>query len=133
MAAYSDLAGSIASHGMRALLSCSSRCRTVWDLPDPVAPVTNACRLSVDSGTRNVPTPRSWPSRISPSSSSPPVAPSFDSAVTSKKPDSSTRTPGTSRLGSPASAASAPAVAANGAAAPSDGSCMVTASASDRA
>jgi hypothetical protein len=42
IAAYSDFAGSIASHGMPAAVSCSSRCRTVCDLPEPVAPVMNA-------------------------------------------------------------------------------------------
>ena len=43
-------------------------CRTVWDFPAPVAPVTNACRFSVASGTRNAPTGRSWGSRIAPTS-----------------------------------------------------------------
>ena len=57
MAAYSDFAGSMASHGSPARLHCSRMCRTVWDFPAPVAPVTNACRFSVDSGTRNAPPP----------------------------------------------------------------------------
>ena len=92
-------------------VSCSSRCRTVCDLPAPVEPVTKTWRFRVPSGTVNVPTWRSCPSRIAPSAS-PPAAPT--SEVTSKLPASSTRSPGTSRRGSPASAASAPAVATNG-------------------
>ena len=34
------------SHGMPAPVACSSRFRTVWDLPAPVAPHTNTCRFS---------------------------------------------------------------------------------------
>src|ERR1700685_4390465 len=71
IAAYSDLTGSMASQPMPAALSCSSRCRTVWDLPDPVAPVTRACRLSVASGTRKAPTGRAWTCRVSPSREAP--------------------------------------------------------------
>ena len=43
------------SQGSPALVSPASRCRTVCDLPAPVAPVTSACLLRVGSGSRNSP------------------------------------------------------------------------------
>src|SRR6516225_5733687 len=66
MPGYSDLTGSMTSQGSPAPVSPVSRCRTVCDLPAPVAPVTSAWRLRVGSGTRNSPAGRSSPSRITP-------------------------------------------------------------------
>ena len=54
------------SQGSPALVSSASRCRTVCDLPAPVAPVTSACLLRVGSGSRNSPAGRSCASRIAP-------------------------------------------------------------------
>ncbi len=55
---YSALAGSITSHGIPARAADSSRCRTVCDLPAPVAPHTNTCRFS---DARETPAPRREP------------------------------------------------------------------------
>ncbi len=43
---YSALAGSTTSHGTPWAVAASSSDRTVCDLPAPVAPQTNTCRLS---------------------------------------------------------------------------------------
>jgi hypothetical protein len=128
IAGYSDLTGSIASQGTPAPVSCASRCRTVCDLPAPVAPVTNAWRFRVASGTRNSPTGRSSRSRIAPRLTDAVV--STVSLVRSKGAASVIRSPGTSRRGRPVSAASTPAVAGKGARAPVPGSVTVAASAS---
>src|SRR5690349_7878663 len=66
MPGYSDLTGSMTSQGSPAAVRPVSRCRTVCDLPAPVAPVTSAWRLRVGSGTRNSPAGRSSASRITP-------------------------------------------------------------------
>ena len=160
IAGYSDLTGSIASQGSPAAASCSSRCRTVCDLPAPVAPVTRTCRFRVASGTANSPTGRSRPSRIIPRRSAPacparppgaarsadrtgPALPNVTAApaqlpaspvslVRSKWPESTTRSPGTSRHGRPTSGASTAAVAGNGASASLSGSAAVARSASAR-
>ena len=63
---YSALAGSTTSHGVPCPAAASSRDRTVCDLPAPVAPQTNTCRLSESRGRTNE-QGRRFRSRISPS------------------------------------------------------------------
>jgi hypothetical protein len=72
---YSALAGSITSHGIPAPVADSSRCRTVWDLPEPVAPHTNTCRFSDDAGTVRSPHEMRFQSSTAPRCTAPaPVA-----------------------------------------------------------
>ncbi len=120
---YSAFAGSITSHGMPALAADSSRCRTVWDLPEPVAPHTNTCLFSDSRETASSPAGIRFWSRTVPSATPPrPPAPGLVSGVTSKSGRSVNRMPGTSRAGGRASAASSrddPAQGNSGAGSPS--------------
>ena len=49
------MAGSTTSQGTPARVAASSRPRTVWDFPPPVAPHTKTCRFRDSSGTRSGP------------------------------------------------------------------------------
>ena len=79
---YSALAGSSTSHGIPAQAAASSSARMVCDFPEPVAPQTNACRLSEPSGSTSRPA-----GRRSRSSTSPTVIASR-SGADSRAPDS---------------------------------------------
>ena len=64
---YSALAGSTTSHGMPRPVAASSRHLTVCDLPAPVAPQTNTCRLSESAEIANGPAGIRFLSSTSPS------------------------------------------------------------------
>ncbi len=111
------MAGSTTSHGIPARVACSSRPRIVWLLPAPVAPVTNTCRFSEASGRASVPAGTLFWSSTIPAETPVPSVPSVVrvvSGVTSNVGRSVNRSPGTSRAGGCASAATSLAEAKNG-------------------
>ena len=105
---YSALAGSTTSHGIPASVAASSRPRTVWDFPAPVAPQTNACRFSDARGRASSPAGTRFQSSTVPTGTAGSLASpekTVVSGVTSKSGRSTNRMPGSSRAGGRASAA----------------------------
>ncbi len=105
---YSALAGSTTSHGIPAPVAASSRPRTVWDFPAPVAPHTNTCRFSDARGIASSPAGTRFQSSTVPAGTGGPLPSSATTAVsgvTSKSGRSTSRIPGSSRAGGRASAA----------------------------
>ena len=94
---YSALAGSTTSHGMPRAVAASSRHRTVCDLPAPVAPQTNTCRLSESAATANGPAGIRFRSSTSPSL----MPPAGVSGVTSNSGRKREANPGYFRLRRP--------------------------------
>ncbi len=99
MSRYSALAGSTTSHGMPRSVADSRRHRTVCDLPAPVAPQTNTCRLSESAEIAE--RPAGSGSCRAPRQAGSPLPSTGVSGVTSKSGLSAKRTPGTSALRRP--------------------------------